>query len=72
MAHPMADWEVPAMLDWTLTWFNNLSIKMVQGYKDIWNMITDATARIMMINNWVQGIQTLGNTNTARICDLEA
>ena len=72
MAHRMADWEVPTMPDWALTWFSDLSTKMVQGYNHIWNAITDVMGRIVMVNHWVQGVQTQGNTNTVRIHELEA
>ena len=60
------------MPDWMLTWFNDLSTKVVQGYKDIWNAITDVMGRITTINHWVQGIRTQGNTNTVRIHESEA
>ena len=40
---------------------------MVQGYKDIQNAIMYLTDRIETVSNWVQGIQTHGNTNMTRI-----
>ena len=71
MAQQNNDWGMPEIPD-PVAWLREASAKMVQGYKDIWNMITDVTGRIVMVNHWVQGIQTQGNTNTAGIHDLEA
>ena len=70
MAQQNDDWGMPEILD-PISWLREASAKMVQGYRDIWNAITDVTGRIATVNNWVQGIQTQGNTNTARIRDLE-
>ena len=72
MAYPTADWAIPVMPDWTLTWFSDLSIQVMRAYKDVWTAIKDITGKITTVNHWVQGIQTQGNTNTARIRDLEA
>ena len=60
------------MPDWKLTWFSDLSIQVMRAYKDVWTAVKDITGKITMVNNWVQGIQTQGNTNTARIRELEA
>ena len=72
MAYPTADWEIPVMPDWTLTWFSDLSIQVMRAHKDIWTAIGDITNKITSVNTWIRGVQNQGNTNTARIRESEA
>lgn len=50
MTYEMVDWEVPTIPDWTMTWFNYLSTRWVQGYKDIWMAIQGISTRITTMN----------------------